>query len=332
MLSEDTIRAEPLPEDEPEEELAEEEAPARPELSAAERRRRLWIALWIVAVVLLGTGLRVHRLRVNRRAAEGAVVEQLAAMRAGEWDRAQGLASRAHRSLPVGDFRQVIQESYEQLLHSEVVSTRFRELHPGWADLVVRVRDSLGKRGTYLYSLVREDGRWRVNGVDRLYVEEGAVGGVRPEEQLPRVLPPGRRWPPTPGGPSGRPGAGPGSPFPVPNAPNPTPSEVAGPAALSGPGQPNAWAGDPEAWDRGLGGWDPTRLPGGRHPGTMLPRVEGPPPDRRARQTPAGAQPTPDRERRAPGPAGAVRPGGAGAPEEAVGPAASDAPRRSPSR
>ncbi len=123
-----------------------------------------------LAAVRLGAqaddGFRIAP-RPVREAVRATVEDQLAAFRAGDFDRAYGLAARAlRRQFRAEVFAEMIRRGYPSLPgHRRAEVGLVRDNRQGRARVEVAVTDARGRTERLLYQLVEEDAGWRVEGV-----------------------------------------------------------------------------------------------------------------------------------------------------------------------
>ena len=133
----------------------------------------------LLAALLLVAGLLLHppvRLAAKeppgnsteavKRDITAVVEDQLAAFRAGDWERAYSHAATPIREMfPLADFRRMVSTGYPLIAKS--ASADFGICLDNGSDAVVYVRvdDGAGRAGDYQYTLTKEKGAWRITGV-----------------------------------------------------------------------------------------------------------------------------------------------------------------------
>lgn len=120
-----------------------------------------------VLLLVLGPASGAAQADVDVRDAGAVVMQQLEAFRRDDFDTAFGFAStEIHQLFDRASFEAMVRTGYPEIARSD--SATIDGVRRADADrlyLFIRVRGSSGRAVEAVYEMVREDGRWRINGV-----------------------------------------------------------------------------------------------------------------------------------------------------------------------
>jgi uncharacterized protein DUF4864 len=125
------------------------------------------IALSLLLALLFAAGAVVAQSDEDVQAAIGPVMQQLEAFRRDDYDTAYTFASEEVRKVfDRQAFERMVKRGYPEIARSTFALVAESRVAPnGHVYLRVKVRGANGNSVEALYDMVREGGRWRINGV-----------------------------------------------------------------------------------------------------------------------------------------------------------------------
>jgi hypothetical protein len=124
-------------------------------------------AVLLLALLVLGPSVGAPQGDADVKDAGGVIMQQLEAFRRDDFDTAFGFASdEIHQLFDRARFEQMVRGGYPEIARSaSAVVDGVERVDGGRLYLFVRVRGENGRLVEAVYEMVREAGRWRINGV-----------------------------------------------------------------------------------------------------------------------------------------------------------------------